>query len=185
MKHQLLATFLVSMCAWACGSNSPSAPSPDSPSKSTTSLSFQSDPGDYIGQAQSHTYVLRDGTWNAKYDSFNGVQHVNISVTGLIGTNLGTDWWYLDFAAPKGQPLSVGTYENGRRYPFQPDLLPGLSFSGSGRGCNTLTGRFTVQSIALGVDNHVDQFQATFEQHCEGASPALRGSVSVFTNPWR
>jgi hypothetical protein len=37
----------------------------------------------------------------------------------------------------------------------------------------------------MGPGNTLDRFHATFEQHCEGASPALKGEVKIVSNPWR
>ena len=55
------------------------------------------------------------------------------------------DAWTLDFATPQGQALTAGTtYDNVARYPFQTSTQPGLSLYGDGRGCNTVTGSFTV-----------------------------------------
>ena len=57
-------------------------------------------------------------------------------------------WWYLDFDAPIDETLTAGTtYANAIRYPFSggPD------------------------------SSYLDRFAATFEQHCVGAEPALRG----------
>src|SRR5262249_6839598 len=94
-------------------------------------------------------------------------------------------WWNIDFAAPGGQRLAVGTYENARRYPFQPSSQPGLDVSGTGRGCNTLTGRFVLSELRIGLLNTVDRLVASFDQNCEGASPALHGVLVVESNPWR
>jgi hypothetical protein len=49
--------------------------------------------------------------------------------------------------------------------------------SGEGRGCNELTGSFTVtQAVYGGSDSsYLQDFEATFEQHCEGAEPAMPG----------
>ena len=52
----------------------------------------------------------------------------------------------------------------------------GLSWSGEGRGCNTLTGSFTIASVTY-VDNVLQAIDLTFEQHCEGGTPALHGSI--------
>ena len=71
----------------------------------------------------------------------------------------------------------MGVYENAARFPFQDPSQPGLSVSGDGRGCNTLTGRFEVNQVVYGANNEIDAFWATFEQHCEGAAPALRGEI--------
>lgn len=67
-------------------------------------------------------------------------------------------------------------YENATRYPFQSPTLPGLDVSGDGRGCNTLTGRFDILEISY-ASGQISSFAADFEQHCEGGTPALFGSV--------
>ena len=53
----------------------------------------------------------------------------------------------------------------------------GLSVSGDGRGCNVLTGNFQVLQVVYGPGNTLASFDAIFEQHCEGAAPALRGEI--------
>ena len=53
----------------------------------------------------------------------------------------------------------------------------GLSVFGDGRGCNTLTGSFTILGISSDAAGNVTALAATFEQHCEGAAPALRGTI--------
>jgi hypothetical protein len=92
------------------------------------------------------------------------------------------DWWYLDMAAPSGQSLAPGTYTGATRYPFN-GAGPGLSLSGNGRGCNTLTGSFTVLDAVYGINGYVQTFDATFEQHCEGGDPAARGEVYIANPP--
>lgn len=65
-----------------------------------TYLYFNSQPGDYIGQGVTQTWTTQDGTFTA---------------TGSAGSNVvsirfnGSDWWTLNFAAPSGQPLQVGS----------------------------------------------------------------------------
>lgn len=159
----------------------PAIPLPPGSPPSVTTLTFTSESGDYIGQGLSRTYYLGDGTWNARYDNTRG--HVNVSVTNF---SVSDGWsWYLDLAAPRGQQLTNGVYEGARRYPFQPETQPGLSFSGTGRGCNTLTGRFVVSDISIGPDNTVQRLTAAFDQNCEGASPTLRGRIVIASEPWR
>ncbi len=79
-----------------------------------------------------------------------------------------TRWWYLDFAAPYGQPLSVGSYQGATRWPFQEMGSAGLDFSGNGRGNNTLTGSFDVLEVTYAVDGEVLTFAADFLQYDEG-----------------
>lgn len=135
-----------------------------------SSLTMTSDPGDYIGGGQSYSYTLADG-------SFFGQSSGNYSVNIAFSTPTFSHWWYLDFAAPGGLPLAVGHYTGATRYPFQNSSAPGLSVYGDGRGCNTLTGRFEVKRIRYGPGSTIESFWATFEQHCEGALPALRGEI--------
>jgi hypothetical protein len=91
------------------------------------------------------------------------------------------DSWNLDLAGPTKSTLTVGAYENAQRFPFQPTGVPGLDFSGAGRGCNTSTGRFDVLQAAYAADGSVRKFSADFEQHCEGAVPALFGWLVINT----
>jgi hypothetical protein len=93
-------------------------------------------------------------------------------------------WWDLGMTAPPGQTLKVGAYEDARRLPFN-GTQPGLDFGGSGRGCNGLTGRFDILTLQIGPGNTLEQFHATFEQHCDGAAPGLRGEVLILADASR
>ena len=137
------------------------------PAPTNTSLTVHSDPGDYIGGGVDQTWTPADGTFTAAHSP------------GLttISFNGGPTNWTLDFAAPSGAELTAGPYEGAIRFPFQSPSTPGLSVSGSGRGCNTLTGRFDVLEAVYAPDGTVERFAADFEHHCEGGAPALRGSV--------
>jgi hypothetical protein len=48
---------------------------------------------------------------------------------------------------------------------------------GEGRGCNTVTGRFNIDELTFWSNGDVRVLQATFEQHCSGAPPALFGRI--------
>lgn len=149
--------------------------SPTSPRRPTTTfLSFISETGDWIGQGESHRYGSSDGEWRAYIDTYNTlIQHISVTFTGDSVT------WYLDVAAPAGQQLGPGSYPSAQRFPFEHPAKPGLSFSGSGRGCNTVAGSFEVLNLELGQNGTVDRFHVTFEQHCEGQGPALKGELAV------
>jgi hypothetical protein len=135
----------------------------------SATLYFNSQPGDYIGQGLQQTYTMVDGNFYAS--STNGTQHVSVRFNG-------SHWWYLDFAASSGTPLTAGQYEGATRYPFQSPTGSGLDVFGDGRGCNTLTGRFVVLEAVYDGSGNVMQFAADFEQHCEGMTPALFGGRS-------
>jgi hypothetical protein len=59
---------------------------------------------------------------------------------------------------------------------FGSPTRPGIDVFGDGRGCNTDAGRFLVSDFALNPDGTIARLAIDFEQHCEGAPPALYGS---------
>jgi hypothetical protein len=134
------------------------------------SFSMSGDAGDYITQGLSYSYSAAAGdTLNAT----GGPAIFHLNINGANG-----DWWSLDLAAPTGETLQPGVYDGATRYPFNGGG-PGLDVSGNGRGCNTLTGSFTIQSYKPGINGAVEEMQAFFEQHCEGGAAALRGTVTI------
>ena len=141
-----------------------------------TSVTFSGTGGDYITQDQA---------WS--YDPSTSVISATVSPDGnhvSVGINGGT-FWNLDFSAPQGQALTAGTtYDNATRYPFQNPTGPGLSLYGDGRGCNTLTGSFTVNKAVFGPHGWIQSFDATFVQHCEGSTTSeATGEVDIENGP--
>jgi hypothetical protein len=143
------------------------------PAESAT-VTMASDQGDYIGQGLSYSYSTETEPPAIISTETDG-KFVTVSVSGTNG-----DWWYLNFDAPGDRPLVPGTYADAIRYPFN-GAGAGLSVYGNGRGCNQLTGSFTVtEAVYAGPDSsYLQRLEASFEQHCEGAEPALRGQVSI------
>jgi hypothetical protein len=132
-----------------------------------TELTMQSDQGDWVGQGASYDYLPANATISAS-GTHSGV---HVAVDGNTG-----DWWYLDFVAPSNDILTAGTTYNASRYPFQGSGA-GMDISGEGRGCNTLTGTFTVNSISFTLDGTLRYASISFVQHCEGVAPALHGTL--------
>jgi HYR domain len=143
---------------------------------SGTFLYMNSQPGDYIGQGTEQLYTSDDSTIQGSLPQGGG--HFSASV---IQGNY-DHWWYVDIAAPPGEPLVEGSYTGALRYPFN-DGAPGLSVDGDGRGCNTLTGQFDVNEISHASTGELLVFDATFEQHCEGFDPALYGRIRIENPP--
>jgi hypothetical protein len=135
---------------------------------SPLAYSFVSDQGDYIGQGQTKSYAGATTLFG-----MSGTRSVlHYSVNGL------RDNWTIDLAAPAGTTLTAGTtYAGAQRYPFNGSAA-GLNVSGDGRGCNTLTGSFTINAIQTDQTGTVTLLNATFEQHCEGVVAALRGTIN-------
>jgi hypothetical protein len=158
----------------------PMADLPDGPASPTTFFSYQSDAGDFIGHGLSETITMA----TAKFSAWDQPSTPTTSIR-LLPPSGGAFNWNLDFEAPSGTQLLPGTYNSATRFPFNAAGVPGLSVSGNGSGCNTLTGSFVVLEATYGAQGEVLRFHATFEQHCEGAVPALRGEIYIVANPWK
>ncbi len=136
------------------------------PIQGATFVYLDSESGDYIGQGLTYLFTPEDG---GPILASNNVSagYAEISAGGFS----------YRFEALQGDPLVVGAYEGATRYPFNDATEPGLSVSGNGRGCNSLTGRFDVLEITRHPDGKLKNFAADFEQHCEGGDPALFGVI--------
>jgi hypothetical protein len=143
---------------------------------SGTFLYMNSEPGDYIGQGIEQLYTSDDSTIHGSFSEDGGGFFASV-IQGNYD-----HWWYVDLAAPPGEPLVEGSYTGALRYPFN-DSAPGLDVSGDGRGCNTLTGQFDVNEVSQASTGELLVFDATFEQHCEGADPALYGRIRIENPP--
>jgi len=127
---------------------------------------LQSDVGDYIGGGATFQYTQAD----AQFAILATGGHLSISIAG-------DEIWSGDFQQPAGtSEIQPGTYANLKRYPFHDPAVGGLAWWGQGRGCNTLVGWFAVDAVTYsnGVLTAID---LRFEQHCEGAAPALHGQI--------
>ena len=154
---------LIAAAGGACG-DSGTGPEPGAPLPNEISL--QSDPGDYIGGGQSYTYTQANALLDVDADG----GKFSIVVEG-------DELWAGNFQSPSGiNQLQPGTYSNLQRYPFHDPAKGGLSWSGDGRGCNTLSGWFAVDSVTY-TGTELTSILLRFEQHCEGSAPALHGTI--------
>jgi len=167
----LAAVFVLAFAAWPAVAAPPPSAGPF--------LYMTSQPTDYVGAGKEWSYTASSMIFGGSHSTVNGIEQVSLSQTDFpFG-----DWWYQRFAAPAGQPLVPGVYEEATRWPFQAVTEPGLDISGNGRGCNMLTGRFVVHDAIYGANQSIRFFDASFEQHCEGATPALYGEVRFGAPP--
>lgn len=134
-----------------------------------TGFCLSSDSGDFIGGGKS---LAAMGAGSVQLRS---VTRAHVSLN-LRDTNSASEW-NLDLAAPAKGVLAPGLFTPAERYPFQ-NAVAGLSISGNGRGCNTLNGKFSIEELQRDPSEGVTRFSVTFEQHCGGGTPALRGVVN-------
>ena len=140
-----------------------------------TFLYMKSQTGDFVGRGLEHLFMSSSSAIQGFLPQGGDTFRADI--------NQGTRHWGVSMSSPRGVPLAVGAYTGAVRSAFRPDGTPGLDVSGEGRGCNTLTGQFNVTEIAYSPYNELMLFAATFEQHCEGAVPALFGRIRVEIPP--
>ena len=142
-------------------------PAPGATPATGSYVHLRSDSGDYIGGGGTYTYTRPDALLDVTATS--GLLHVSVT---------GSQDWSGDFQAMLSiAQLQPGYYGDLLRYPFHNPAKGGLSWSGEGRGCNTLRGWFVVDSISYS-NGELTAVELRFEQRCEGGSAALHGKIS-------
>lgn len=137
-------------------------------------LSLTSQPGDYIGQGKAMT--MTPPAWKFSAAQMNGPDNVTITIESTGSSNF--TQWTVWLAAPRGQVLGTGSYNNATRAAFRSGSSPGIDVFGDGRGCNNVYGSFVVKALVVDSQGNVQAFDASFEQHCESpTAPPLQGTV--------
>ena len=97
---------------------------------------------------------------------------IDAEVEGTDGND-----WHLSLYVPAGEALAPGTYTvttvNG---------TPAINVWRIGYFCWGL-GSFTIGTIAWGPNGYVKALDASFEYHCWGDTPAIRGQVHIVNPP--
>jgi hypothetical protein len=127
---------------------------------------LQSDTDDWIGKGKINTYTNANSTINLTSDFR--------SLKFTVDSDL---MWLGEFTTMNGifQP-QVGYYGNLMRNFVRNPLYGGLDVVGNGSGCNTLNAWVAIDKIEY-VNGLLQSIELRFEQHCEGAKPALRGKI--------
>lgn len=139
---------------------------PQNPLPEHPVIALRSDVGDYIGAGGVYAYDSSNAVIGIAADR----AHLSVRVTG-------DQQWSADFQLPGGvTQLVPGTYTGLTRYPFQAAGAGALSWAGQGRGCNAVTGSIVIHSVRYDA-GALSAIDMTFEQHCEGGSAALHGTI--------
>lgn len=139
----------------------------------TMILSFDSSDQSWVGQGQSFTVTPDDGYIFDGSVGYNNHLYFRIfSLNSPFGPDFVPNsgeyhWWILSLAAPYGQVLEVGHYDDTARFPFQDPSQPGLTFSGDHRGNNRNGGFFDIFEISLDPFNNIESLAVDFTQYGE------------------
>ncbi len=151
----------------------------------TAELILSSQPGDFIGQGGSYdiTYPGAEISAQIRRTLPSGQPAELLFVLGHVAPSPNT-FALLFFGTDQlGIPFQPGVYgipgNTAQRADFAQPGHPGLDVSFQNRGSNTLTGNFTVDWVQFFKDAsnnfQIGALDVTFEQHSEGATPALFG----------
>ena len=134
---------------------------------------FSGDLGDWVHPGAD---TITDGVWTSA--AISPPAAPDYAYLNFVPTTRSQGlWWSFWFSTEQlGLPMSTQVYDNAERAPFASPGHPGIDISGDGRGCNTITGRFQVDTLTV-VGGQLMELLASFEQHCEGGFAALRGCV--------
>jgi len=126
---------------------------------------LESEAGDWIGAGGTYLYTPA-----------NAAISVTSQGAGLAVILDFDGYWQGRFQGMSVLPLFAPGYYGGLQTNPANPARGTLDWSGEGRGCNTLTGWFVVDSVTYssGVLMAID---LRFEQHCGGEAPALHGQV--------
>ena len=130
-----------------------------------------SEPGESIGSGGFDRFTQPPSNFTAFCDR----NTLNVQIRA------GSEFWLAMFSGPASVPLRPGAYEGATRAPFN-SATPGLSISGRGRGCNSLSGRFVIHDIDL-QNNRVNRFHASWTQRCGNDAGLLSGEVRLLNMP--
>ena len=143
-----------------------------------TSFDFSSPAGEYIGQGVNASYA--PSTFKVSVSGTAADLTMNVSGTNNSGVY---EWWSARLAAPSGQTLHPGTFTGAERAAFRTGLAPGLDINGDGRGCNTLTGQFTIYQLKTDSAGNVVQIDAEAKQYCDNSTSALTAELRLNAKP--
>jgi hypothetical protein len=124
---------------------------------------LQSDPGDHVGQGQTHLYTAPDAVLLMSTSE----SQLNVEVQGDLR------WGgYFIPMVPLSQ-LQVGYYGG---LTARNIAKGALGWSGDGRACAAPHGWFVVDEVSFSAGS-LTAIVLRFEQHCGDATPALRGKI--------
>lgn len=134
-----------------------------------TGVDLVSDAGDAVGQGAPYAYAPPDSIYASGSRT-----EVHFKVLGVDESV-----WEGNFSPASGDLLAPGTYAPAVSWqPYGVLSQPSMDvFHNNQWPCGSITGQFTVNSAAWWPDGTVRSFSVSVLQHCNGATPALHGTL--------
>jgi hypothetical protein len=127
-------------------------------------------PGEYIMDGQTVVITGTEGIITAALD---GVGDVTITASK------GDETWELAFSMPRGAHLKRGRYTRAERHNFASDGRAGVSVTGSGRGCNKVTGEATITDAVQTANGKLSRLSMIIKQRCDDNPAVLQAIVDL------
>jgi hypothetical protein len=154
-------------------------------------LVLESQPGDYIGQGMDFDITYTPDNSSFFFPEIRrtiGATNEPAELLFVLGTVTGgpdNTFALLFFGTDAlGIPIQPGFFPDAERADFATPGHPGLDISFQNRGCNAVSGAFSIHDVvfsdaaAAATGSSIESFSASFEQHCEGFPSALFGTFS-------
>jgi hypothetical protein len=179
---------LIPLVVIACG-GMPTAPTtptsaamPSAVSAQSSMFAFRGDPQDWVSRGQSDVLTLQNALFRTTLNTGGVRVIVYMQRTDRPLTDVSSDWMLI-IAGVAGRRISAGSFETTRSATA---TTAGLDISGNGSGCNQNTGHIDIHNVVFSPDLAIlKELRASFEIHCEGAAPGIRGEVVLLADPWR
>lgn len=157
----------------------PAPPAWPAQGATSTTVSYSSDAGHYVGGGRSQEFSFDNATFEPIVASNGAELLIVIRLKGSL-----TQWALRVITPNRAAPIGVGEY-NTTGDPLMPALY--FDFYGDGHGCNRATARLVIHAVEFTPDRlGLKNFRASFrDHHCEGASPAMQGEIAILADPWR
>jgi hypothetical protein len=175
---RILRPMALTMAAVSCGTSTPTDTSSafeEWPEPTETYFAYESDSTDFIAEGQSAHHDLTPTVLDVRNGQMDDQAYLQFE------PGIPNESWFMRFALPDDVPMGAGNYEGAQRESSADH--PGIDVSAFGRGCNTISGDFVIGYLRLDAAGDVTRLHMTFEQHCEGATAALRGEISLVLDP--
>lgn len=136
-----------------------------------STISYVSEPGDWVGQGGSDSFTPADSEIRLNGDAHQTSVFVSRGGRALVLAQIS--------AAP-GRRLSPGIYEGATRASFNVGNATGIAVSVFPFSCNQVFGRLVINQLFFDSADQPLLLDADLEQHCEAANaPELRTHVFV------